>query len=905
MTPHLCGGTFFALVLQARKTRKKARDKQKGGTDSLSDKNVFAGLTEILTGEEFSAAGDTIAKCASQYKTCQAVSSMYIPFTDKAAVSAFDSAYKSKNPAIYSRMTEFVETYLNEAKCEWLVRALIETIVRDTSIADEELFDIDYSSSLRKDQLECISEITLQPFLISVLRYIVLYAPDAESGRPTFEAWFSQRGKKAEWKYTGHVGDSVAPMSISLADFNEDKEDGETDDYDQEEEEIPSGVPVVVEYTGVGPDLLPIRRSSIYMIDEDLLKDDDEEKPILEYGKFLKGATDYYIDKKTLLNPEKPTPFYDLYVCNDLKYHRIRITGVKDIEPDVILSEGTIQKLEAMSKYIIIQGTGGIGKSMYLTHLFLSCADDYEKTGRLPVLISLKDYKENTPGAVDLIWRSVKEYDADIAQSQIIKALEEKRLILLMDGLDEIQSSLREDFNSDLDGLIKSYPGNTIIVTSRPIYDFVSFSKFLLFDIQPLTKDQAVSLVRKLDFWNDTAKQDFIAALNNGLYYSHEQFASNPLLLTIMLMTYSSIGDVPGKMHVFYSKAYETMARLHDATKGSFRRPLHTKLSPEDFAKYFSEFCARTYIEEKLEFTDRSFSKYMDKVLKGSAAKEKGVTSKDFLDDLKDNLCIMYKEGEKYYFIHRSFQEYFAAVYFAYDYDDNLGQVGKFFDESGHRSRSDRTFDMLYDMIPEKVERFIFLPFLTELFEKCKEQGEDKEYWSYLLQQYPVIIHEEGEANGGVINIPVSFVLEKLLYDKKLYSRCDVDYIDWPSQVTDLDGKNWVRVYKEFADSAGFEKYPDPSKIPEEVLDYTEVVPEDEVPYEYDSYFGDPDAVGATIEVDIQHLLGSPAYFKSLLDFLSSSDFPLMEEFQNVKKYYSQLLVRTEKQKKSTRLFDD
>ena len=92
------------------------------------------------------------------------------------------------------------------------------------------------------------------------------------------------------------------------------------------------------------------------------------------------------------------------------------------------------------------------------------------------------------------------------------------------------------------------------------------------------------------------------------------------------------------------------------------------------------------------------------------------VNSARFLDDLKDNLCIMYKEGEKYYFIHRSFQEYFAAVYFAYDYDDNLGQVGKFFDESGHRSRSDRTFDMLYDMIPEKVERFIFLPFLTELF---------------------------------------------------------------------------------------------------------------------------------------------------------------------------------------------
>uniref|UniRef100_UPI0023B24706 hypothetical protein n=1 Tax=Proteus mirabilis TaxID=584 RepID=UPI0023B24706 len=75
--------------------------------------------------------------------------------------------------------------------------------------------------------------------------------------------------------------------------------------------------------------------------------------------------------------------------------------------------------------------------------------------------------------------------------------------------------------------------------------------------------------------------------------------------------TYSSFGEVPAKMHVFYSKAYETMARLHDASKGSFKRPLHTKLTPEEFAKYFAEFCARTCGDEMLEFDERSFNAYM------------------------------------------------------------------------------------------------------------------------------------------------------------------------------------------------------------------------------------------------------------------------------------------------------
>ena len=75
-------------------------------------------------------------------------------------------------------------------------------------------------------------------------------------------------------------------------------------------------------------------------------------------------------------------------------------------------------------------------------------------------------------------------------------------------------------------------------MTSRPIYDsFVSFSKFSVFDIKPLTKKQALALIDKLEFWDEIAKKSFMEALDNKLYYSHLQFASNPLLLTIMLMT--------------------------------------------------------------------------------------------------------------------------------------------------------------------------------------------------------------------------------------------------------------------------------------------------------------------------------------------------------------------------------
>lgn len=504
---------------------------------------------------------------------------------------------------------------------------------------------------------------------------------------------------------------------------------------------------------GIAPDLAEYQDGVLFL--QDIKRDPDEY--VSPFKNYLEKAVSYYSTKKTLLYAEKPHPFYELYVCNDVKYHKYRITGAKDTKPEITISDATIEKLEAESKYIIIEGIGGVGKSMFLTHLFLSSSQTSEYSGIVPLFLSLKDYKDTTDNVVDFIWKSVCEYDSEISRKDIIGSLQNKELVLLLDGFDEIQTSVRESFQSDLEAFIKSYNGNTIIMTSRPIYDsFVSFSKFSVFDIMPLTKKQALTLIDKLEFWDEAAKKSFMEALDNRLYSSHLQFASNPLLLTIMLMTYSSFGEVPAKMHVFYSKAYETMARLHDASKGSFKRPLHTNLTPEEFAGYFAEFCARTYRDEMLEFDERSFNAYMSKVLRGTSAESKGITPHDFFLDLTNNLCIMYREGSTYYFIHRSFQEYFAAVHFSSEYDAKLTRIGNFFEGMKNRNYSDKTFDMMYDMIPDKIERFIFLPFLEKIISEYSQNGKD-EYWEFLEDQYPYINYEEGEIGDIYLLSPQSF----------------------------------------------------------------------------------------------------------------------------------------------------
>ena len=658
--------------------------------------------------------------------------------------------------------------------------------------------------------------------------------------------------------------------------------------------------PILLDVNGVAPDLGTYEDGVLYL--DKRITDEDEANP---FQKYLDAASSYYSTKKTLLYAEKPHPFYELYVCNNVRYRKFRATGARDFKPEKNISNATIEKLEAESKYIIIEGTGGIGKSMLLTHLFLSSAEKSADTGSTPFFLSLKNYKDTTSGIVDFIWKSAREFDAVISQNDIITALQEKNLVLLMDGLDEIQSTIRENFDTDLEAFIKSYPGNTIVITSRPVFSFITYSKFSVFDIQELTKEQALELVQKLEFWDTAAKENFMKDLDRHLYTSHYQFASNPLLLTIMLMTYTTFGEVPAKMHVFYSKAYETMARLHDASKGTFKRKLHSKLTPEEFAKYFAEFCARTYTEEVLEFTERTFSAYMAKVLKDSYAEFTGVQPRDFLLDLTDNLCIMYREGEKYYFIHRSFQEYFAAVHFASSYDNKLKKVGDFFERMQHRSYTDRTFAMLYDMIPAKVESFIFLPFLESLMADCSKAGDDEEYWEFLERMYPALYYEEGETGDSYPNEPQSFLYQSIVREKLLEAASDLDDYGWPKQIYDLPTKTWVSAYREFTDDEGFYNYPDPVLIREELLEDTTVFAEEDLPSQYFDYFGSPDEVGITVEIEIYELRKNPAKYAWLRDFMEQAEFPILREYCNVKKYYEELKARIEKENDSNSLFDD
>ena len=444
-----------------------------------------------------------------------------------------------------------------------------------------------------------------------------------------------------------------------------------------------------------------------------------------DFSNYLTQMRERFSSIRTLLYHDEPKPFYDFYVCNhvnNLNFNTsVRRYNIRKLMRIKASRNISLSSLTELCNYIIITGTGGIGKSMIMRHFLLSSIAAFQTKGMIPIFISLKEYSNDD--FFDFFYARISNY---ISKQDIIETLAHNRIQFILDGYDEIRTDCKRIFEKNLKKFINQYPDNSYIISSRPLDNEAVFRNFMIFELKPFTMEQSLELIDKLEFRPDdpSIKAKFAKQIKDSLYRSHKEFVSNPLLLTIMLMTFEQFAEVPSRMHLFYHEAYVTLSQTHDAYKGAYKRPFRTKMSSEQLANYLAEFCTRTYCDEKYEMTERDIEKYLFRI------KNVPFSSEDFIYDLQKNLCLLSYEANCYHFVHRSFQEYFCALFFSKQKDKLLAKIGNFFEKK--RISYDNTFGLLYDMIPEKVEEYIFLPNLKSFFEKYT--GKDA-YWNYLVNE--------------------------------------------------------------------------------------------------------------------------------------------------------------------------
>ena len=874
---HLSGGVFFNLMLAARKK-------------PLANQNQC--LKELLYIYDRSAkemAGNSLVTIASRFRNCDPdLHSDYIRFGDPVVVEEFNGRMRENYASVVGEVKNYADQYLDlEVNGKWLVRALMELVEKDSLIQDNAKFmAIPGGLPAYKQEFPEMHVVYIYNLLLSVWHYICCTHGMTENGQETYFALADFAGESRPRKFDrSRIGfESHEDVTVS---------------YDmeivQDDMKIPAPAAAYVRKLAGKPDkqleiFAPVNSAvskeveSIFSFVVEHTHTSDRKAALNRYRTYLNRAREKHSKKKTFLY-EMQRDFYGFFVCNDVKRRETVYRGERrnDRKDDRVIENACIDSFEEERRFIVLSGTGGMGKSMMMTHFMLDTIDKNKETGEVPVFVLLRDYNPVAGDLIDFIFGELKRHDVDLHLSDLVELLQSGKGVILFDGLDEIKSENCRRFYKEMENLADSYPEASYIVSSRPTMNFRGLSRFTVYDLQPFSQEQAVEMVGKLDqsVVDPVIQKDFIQDLKcNRFGFNWRErmdFLGNPLFLTILLLAYEGNHDIPTERYLFYEQAYDAMAKKHDAAK-ALTREFATGLNSREFQNYFGEFCTITYEQEKYDFTPEEISAYFQEVIE---ANELGTTPEAFIEDVTGKICLIYKDGGKYYFIHRSFQEYFVAYFFSRQLEQRYDAVLDIFQRRDSADHDSVVLPMLFDMEQNKTELCIIIPFLGQIF---KDENDDEAYEHFLEYFYPIICYEQGDVTDFSMGTSDSSIYEFIADKYNFKEMIDGDELPEMDYWVDREYVYYDRNWDKDTDEIG-----------------TQLIARIDLPEGYERRYmewtgEEMEVVGKSYEIRVVDVYRHSMY-EDTLEMLTDDTFPLKKEFYSAKELYMKLKDKYKKKK--------
>jgi hypothetical protein len=337
----------------------------------------------------------------------------------------------------------------------------------------------------------------------------------------------------------------------------------------------------------------------------------------------------------------------------------------------------------------------------------------------------------------DYIIKTASIYDKNLTDKKVEELMISGKCQILMDGADEIDPSDEKAFQRKIAELVDRYPYNQYVVASRECGLLKGITGFSRMYLHPFSREQSTTLIDNLlkGYDDETIIKSIKNYTDGDFFQRHKVFASNPMLLTFVIMKYPIVESFDGEKRRFYRAVYDAIVYGHDEEKEGYSRVFRSAQNADEFTKVFSELCATTYIRHKSEFDPDTFEDYFENlVTKNNIENPSAMTSKNFIHDACATACMMYEQDTKLLYIDSGFQEYLFAKYYFQAAPEELVALGQIlWDTAETEFDGLDAFEMLKEFSTEKYERYFLKPFLDNAF-----QGKDetKHFITFLRYGY-------------------------------------------------------------------------------------------------------------------------------------------------------------------------
>ncbi len=310
--------------------------------------------------------------------------------------------------------------------------------------------------------------------------------------------------------------------------------------------------------------------------------------------------------------------------------------------------------LDEKREHVLLAGRPGSGKSTTLKQLLLEIAEAAltDDTQPIPVLVQLKGDRS----IFDLISAEFRRAKLKVTAEQIDDWLLEDKLVLLLDGINEIPS---EDLRTKLQEFRDNNRTTAMIFTTRDLALGGDFGIEKRLEMCPLSEPQMRKFVQK---YLPEHGEKLLGQISDRL----REVAETPLLLKMLCDVYldprlfEKVGDLKSKGELF-----RLFDRGYDRFKGIVPVSADCRRFKSEILRHLAFVMMQGNLEKLTEAwltIERDRAEQAIEQLLTGRVDAPGQRAKEWLEDLVEHhLLQVAADARKIEFHHQLFQEYYAA----------------------------------------------------------------------------------------------------------------------------------------------------------------------------------------------------------------------------------------------------
>jgi hypothetical protein len=319
-------------------------------------------------------------------------------------------------------------------------------------------------------------------------------------------------------------------------------------------------------------------------------------------------------------------------------------------------------------QFLMVLGSPGAGKSTFLRKIGLEALKGERGTYEhesIPVFLELKSLNGKLE---DAIAQEFRICGLPYAEEATVKLLEAGKLLVLLDGLDEVPTKKLNDAIQEIQNFVDQYDKNRFIASCRLAAYRNNFRRFT--DVAMADFDAPQIRLFISNWFHSQADQEIGTALRcwsllqKPENIAAKELAQSPLLLTLLCLVYDRSQNFPQNRSVLYKKAMRVLLEEWASEKRILQEEIYEGLNTELEEILLSEIAYEGFKADRLFFGQRELVSQIRAFLTDNLNAPRHLNGEAVLNAIEIQQGILVERAEDVYsFSHLTLQEYLTAQY--------------------------------------------------------------------------------------------------------------------------------------------------------------------------------------------------------------------------------------------------